>query len=73
MLFVMVRSGQVQRQVQRVSQEFLGHKRKPLLILDLLLAMKALNCASRIEMVNFGSVTVTVMIQEQFAANDDRS
>ena len=69
MSFDMVMTGRVQGQAQDVSRKFSRHKLRLLPILDLSHVRKALNYASRTDMVNSASATVTVTIHARFVAS----
>lgn len=69
MSFDMVMTGRVQGPVQHVSRKHSRHKLKLLPILDLSHARKALNYASRTDMVNSASATVTATTHGQFAVS----
>ena len=69
MSFDMVMTGRVLRPEQGVSRKYSGHKQKPLPILGLSRARKALNYVSKAEMANSVSATVTAMIRGQFVDN----
>ena len=69
MSFDMVMTGRVQRQAHHVSLKSSRHKLRLLPILDLSHARKALNYASRANMVNSASATVTATIHDQFVVS----
>ena len=69
MSFDMVMTGRVQRQAHHVSLKFSGHKLRLLPILDLSHARKALNYASKAEMVNSASATVMATIHVRFVVS----
>lgn len=69
MSFDMVMTGRVQGQAQHVRRRFSRHKLKLLPILDLSHARKGLNYASRTDMVNSASATVTATTHGQFVVS----